>query len=366
MKNELSKEEFLERVRKRIVNIMDSNGLSQAYVLAQAQEQGYTLRQSTLSKIISDGSSMSLSNIVQISNILNLDLNDLLSESENLDVRLRAPISSGQNNMRLIFDPKTQDMKPYLGEYYAYFFSTVSSEDKILMGKLVFEASLDKKRTLASFSFETGKMNAENKPIKKEYTGELFLSPAMSAAYCALKSEEIGEISYLIFNYKYINYEKLECKVLLSLTSSAGSNRVPTVHRMIITRKEIPIEELDLLRGQLYLNDSEILISESSLERFLADKRLDRSFVEYFTRPEQNIKLLGVSPVSYYYFDESIIRSAPLNSDVKRNAINLIRIYSASPRYNKVGNKCDDFVYQTITNISKTLNNKGKGGDLKK
>ena len=273
MKNELSKEEFLERVRKRIVNIMDSNGLSQAYVLAQAQEQGYTLRQSTLSKIISDGSSMSLSNIVQISNILNLDLNDLLSESENLDVRLRAPISSGQNNMRLIFDPKTQDMKPYLGEYYAYFFSTVSSEDKILMGKLVFEASLDKKRTLASFSFETGKMNAENKPIKKEYKGELFLSPAMSAAYCALKSEEIGEISYLIFNYKYINYEKLECKVLLSLTSSAGSNRVPTVHRMIITRKEIPIEELDLLRGQLYLNDSEILISESSLERFLADKR---------------------------------------------------------------------------------------------
>lgn len=353
MKVDLKKTDYLDRVRERIKRIIDVNGLSQAYVLSQAQEQGYTLRQSTLSKILNEGSSMSLPNIIQIANILNLDLNDLFSESESLDVRLRVPLTSWKNTSRLICDPKSQDMLPYLGEYYAYFLSTVSSEDKILSGKLVFSASQDNKRTLAFFSFETGKKNAKSEPIKKEYIGELLLSPSMSAAYCTLKSEELGELSYLIFNYKYINYEKLECKVLLALTSSAGSNRVPTVHRMIITRSEIPMSSFDLIRGQLFLNDSEILISESSLERFLADKRLDRSFVDYFTRPEQKTKFLGVSPVPYYYFDESIIRSAPLNADVKREAINLIRLYSASPRYNKVGNKCDDFVYQTICKINK-------------
>lgn len=352
MKQDKRKTEYLMKIRNRIRKVIEDNELSQADVLAQATAHGYNLRQSTLSKIMNDCSSMSITNIIHIANTLNLDLNDLFSESDNMEVRLREPIRSDQKQTRLISDPESHEMYPYLGEYHAYFFSTISSEDNILSGKLSFFKSPDEKKTLASFTFETGKRDSNNQPIKKEYSGELILSPTMSAAYCTLVSEDIGEISYLIFNYKPINYEKLKCKIALVLTSSAGSNRIPTAHRMILSRTNIPPESLEQICGQLYLNDSEILISEAGLDRFLADAELDPSFVEYFSRPEQNIRIQGLSPVPYYYFDESIIRSAFLDPHVKLDAINLIRKYSASPRYNKVGNKCDDFVYHFVEELA--------------
>lgn len=232
---------------------------------------------------------------------------------------------------------------------YTYFFPTLSSDEGILSGNLRFDASDDKSKCVARFSFETGKYNSQSKPIVKEYEGDLILSPTMSVAYCTLINEEIGEISYIIFNYIPILYEELCCRVALVLTASAGSNRMPTAHRMILSKEEISPQEMEILKGQLYLNESEILISESGLEGFFNDINLDQSFIEYFRKPNQDAIFLGLSPVPYYLFDESVIRNSFLKPDVKNNAINLIRQYSSSAKYNKVGSKCDELVYKFIT-----------------
>ena len=46
--------------------------------------------------------------------------------------------------------------------------------------------------------------------------------------------------------------ETLKCRVALVLTSSAGSNRMPTAHRMIISEDEVSKEGLEILQGQLF------------------------------------------------------------------------------------------------------------------
>lgn len=351
------KNEYLKRISDRIRKVMDTQNINQATLLALAEQHGYSLRQSTLSKILSDATSMSITSVVQIANTLGIDLNDLFSESNSLDVRVHRTAQSPSNQSRLIRRADSLEMRPYLNSYHTYFFPTPSSDDGILSGKLRFDSSDDKSKCIARFSFETGKYNSQNRPIAKEYEGDLIISPTMSAAYCTLINEEIGEISYVIFNYIPILYEELRCRVALVLTASAGANRMPTAHRMIISKDEISSEELELLKGQLYLNESEILISEAGLERFLQDERLDPSFTEYFCKSGQDTKFLGLSPVPYYLFDESVIRSAFLKSDVKTNAINLIRQYSASPKYNKVGSKCDEIVFRFINSLHSRKDN---------
>ncbi len=349
MSDNLKKNEYLQRIVKRIKKVMENRNINQSELIALAENHGYVLRQSTLSKILSDSASMSIISIVQIANTLGIDLNDLFSESNNLEVRNYRDIPSTTVQTNLIRRADSQEMRPYLNSYHTYFFPTKSSDEGLLSGNLVFTPSDDKSRCIARFSFATGKRDIQNKPIKKEYEGELVISRNMSAAYCVLMNEEIGEISYVLFNYIPIIYEDLRCRVALVLTSSAGASRIPTVHRMIISREEINQEDLDILKGQLYLNESEILISESGLERFLEDERLPREFREYFCKPGQEAKFLGLSPVPYYLFDEAVIRSAFLDSKIKTNAINLIRQYSASPKYNKVGSKCDELVYKFLS-----------------
>ena len=346
------KKKYQKRISQRLKYAMKEMKYTQMDIISIAEDKGYSLKQSTLSKMLSEScTSMALTNLVEISNILNLNLNELLAFD--FDVEVSIPDSSKKDSMpsQLICRADSPQMRAYLGTFNTYFFPTKSSDEKILMGKLKFYPSDDNSRCLAQFSFKTGKNDEENKPIEKKYDGELILSPTMSAAYCMLKNEEIGEISYMLFQYIPILYEKLKSRVALVLTASAGDHRMPTVHRMIISKDNLSEFSLNYLQGQLYLNESEILISEIGLEKFLEDKNLDESFKSYFCKPDQNVKFAGLSPMPYYRFDESIIRESFLNTDVKINSINLIRQYSVSPKYNKIGSKSDELLYKSIINF---------------
>ncbi len=343
----MPKSKYLVRVRDRIQKVLSEKGIGQNQLSSLAAKQGYMLSQSTISKILNDCACMSITNLMGIANTLDLDWNDLLSESDSLEVRTRTPREDEKPQGRLISNPDSQEMQPYLGQYYTYFFPTVSSENRTIEGTLSFTKVHDERGVAAEFSFETGKRDANNLPIKKEYRGRLTLSPAMSAAYCELINKDIGEISYLIFNYNQFLFEKVRCRMALVLTASAGLNRVPTVHRMILSRIRMSQESLGAIEGQLYLNDSKILISKSSFEKFLADENLDHAFVDSFIA-HKNLDYLNVGAEVYYYFDESLLRNVTSDVKTKTAAISLLRKYSTSPKYTKVSNRCDDYVFQIL------------------
>src|SRR5699024_7379219 len=108
----------------------------------------------------------------------------------------------------------------------------------------------------------------------------------MNAIYCSVMSKEIGEICYLIFSYIPILYEKLECRIGAVLTSSAGENRLPTMQRILISRRELTDETLYFLEGQLLLNASEILLSKNAFNAMLKDEEFPEAFKDYFCTSE--------------------------------------------------------------------------------
>lgn len=355
-KTSKEKQKYYQTISERLRKAVEYSGKSQSEIISIAKERHYSLQQSTLSKMLSEsGNSISLNNVVELSNILELDLNKVLS-TDPLAI-FNPPQKTMSDSSSLIYRADNSQMRGYLSDFYTYFFPTKSTDDNFLNGLLSFKASPDYSKCLAYFTLYTGQQYTEGEhageEIKKEYMGELILSPSLGVCYCILKNEEIGEISFIMFRYIRILNEKLVCRNALAITPCAGDHRMPTAHRMIFSKTELNDTDLSYLQGQLYLNESNILISKNGLDALMKNRSKDlktlREYSEYNPN-EKNISsdFMGIRPSMYYKFDESIIRSAFIDKETKMKAINLLREYSESPRYNKIGDKCDEIIYEYI------------------
>ena len=376
-----AKADYYSLISKRLRQAVESSGLKQSTIIAIAKKRNYSLRQSTLSKMLSkEAQSISLKNVVELSNILELDLNNLLSTDPH--AVFNPPQKAESHSPSLIYRADHPEMRAYLNNYYTYFFPTKSSDENILKGELSFEASPDYSKCNAYFKLDTGQIyrNKERygEKIIKEYVGELILSPSLGVSYCILKNEEIGEISFIMFRYIRKLNENLESRNALVITPCAGDHRMPTAHRMIITQTALDDDDLSYLQGQLYLNESDILISKKGLDTLFKSRKKDLSKLKNYSNyslssDKNNLSakakqitphntsdnssnaqdFLGIRPSLYYKFDESVIRSAFLDKNTKIKAINLLREYSESPKYNKIGDKCDEIIYEYIMQKSR-------------
>ena len=103
----------------------------------------------------------------------------------------------------------------------------------------------------------------------------------MSSCYCTLISHELGEICFFVFDYISINTENLVSRMACALTTSAGGNRCPTMHRLLICKDELDIsnkesDDFKFLSAHLKLNSSDIIITESKLSEIEdCEKRSD-------------------------------------------------------------------------------------------
>ncbi len=348
---------YLQAVGERIKNILKEKHLSQSDVERLASEKGFEIRQADISKICGGKSANPRAEtLAQIAATLDVSLDDLLS----LDVTktsiskkthsARKPLTASTVDKMFITTPDNPHMKNYLKTFHVYFFPTKSDENEIIKGELEFKRSDDNQKVIAILDFKTGKNDEQGKEITKHYEGELVISPFMYSAYCWLKNDEIGEILYMIFNYIPIAYEGLYSRVALVLTSCAGDPRVPTALRMLISIPEIKDEDLEIIKGQLYLNGREILISELGMNEMLKRKEIQENdgIKNLLQREGKDLSELGVKPVMYYKFEEASIRSTFLDDESKLLLINLLRQYASMPRYIKVGKKSDKFLYNFL------------------
>lgn len=349
----LDKEKYYSVISERIKYVLTELNYSQADLVRICREQGFNLNQSAVSKIINSATGLSIMNVVCISKALKLDLNEILSTDANTTVTL--PQNEKLRNVNDSFITRADDnaFKPYLGEYNIYFYPTKSSESKLIHGKMSFMKSIDSSECEVKISFKTGKMNDKNEEIFKRYTGSACISLNMNAIYCSVMSKEIGEICYLIFSYIPILYEKLECRIGAVLTSSAGENRLPTMQRILISRRELTDEILYFLEGQLLLNASEILLSKNAFNAMLKDEEFPEAFKDYFCNSEDGDGFSNVLAVPYYYLYESMIRDSFMSQEDILKSICLLRKYSMAPKYNKVGGKADEIVYKLLNDVFK-------------
>ena len=272
----MNKKDYCEAIGNRILTVMNNLGMKQKDLLELAEVRGYGIKQAVLSKICNGTlENPSIMTLVQIADILNIDFNELFSLDLNImpSSVIQKPSTRDKGHEALdnqfITNPNDVYMKPYLNSYHAYFLPTKSDEYTPLHGLLTFKCSDDNERVIADFCFKTGKRDGLGGEIEKRYKGEMVISPHMSAVYCWLRNDEIGEISYIMFHYIPITYERLFSRLGLVITSCAGNPRVPTAQRIIISVPEIKQEDLDIIQGQLYMNTREILISELGMEKML-------------------------------------------------------------------------------------------------
>lgn len=391
-KNAASEQAYIQKVLKRILNILKAKRLSQKEFAARC---GFST--ATTSKLLKGDTSLTLKQIHTICDALDIKPEVLLSETDNgLDspdtiqqFLIDGPREAAGNQMRdgsfllrylldpylnknlymdsLLYDPNRPAFKGIINDphdpsdvYYFYTKPTISEEkNSILKGILRFTpaGTPDNPYCEAELHLETGLLDSNNKPIMKHYCGEMFISLPMRTCYVVLVSPVYAEINMISFQHMFLNYDKLLCRMGGCLTTSVGPSHQPTMEKCIISRVELDDQTLQGLEGQLFVNTSKISIRKEILDQPIHQKLKERLImaIEYNgdsdeLKPAEN-KHRGITN-TYYEIEEMKIRaSVDLSSWEKIDLINQLRRLSDNPRYAKVANHVDMFLYNYIMGL---------------
>lgn len=353
---------FYSAVSARIKEAVNKSGKSQRQIVAEIEKLGLPINQGSISKLTDykagddnkRAPTLSMIHVVYLCRVLGLNIADIMDIAgnplEEHNVLPPAP-SHGGKTQTLVFDPGQQEYFGYLPQepFYCYFYPTISSEHSMLCGRLRFFENAARHRCDASLELEVEQQLDENgKPITKKYTGTLIVSIPQRSCYCILYNLDYGEICMLNFHHRYfLTRHSLQCRLACAITTSAGENRRPTVHRMLITKNQLSEEELKILKPQLRLNTKRIVVPKEAVDALMKDGEL----------PEEIAMLFGegrpIEPKPYYAFDESLIQSQEIEVMDRIKAISRLREFSEAPCYNKSSSKADDLIFKYLNQISK-------------
>ncbi len=333
--------DYCARVSERISKIIEEKRLTQNQIVKLCEDAGAPISQATISNIKRGATTIALSSVINICKGLNIDINDVLS-LEKMDDTIKT-------NIKGRGDPtKNIAYKGYFGLYHVYFFPTISDKHELLHGILDISPSKGEDTCKATMQLYTGdirEIDGEKEEIVKKYEGDFFISLPMQSGYCLLKNSEIEETCFLIFHHWHILNNELLCRMAVAATTSAGGNRRPTIHRLYMSRHELPEENQKYIKGQLRLNSSEIIISENNYKRLLSEIDISDKFKEIFKR-EAKLE-------SYFNISEAKLMSCEISGRELAQSISLLRDYSVSPKYNKVSTKTDEFIFKYYQELEK-------------
>ena len=308
--------------------------------------------QSTISKIFSGDMKISLIHVAKFCKALDIDPGELLALNTK---KISDYITDKKDDdSTLLFNPNHLAFNGYMGKFNVYFNSTISSENVILHGILEFTPAENKKECLANMILYTGKIKNGNE-VKKNYTGKLVISLSMASCYCILTASDIGEMCFFVFDHMFLFNEDLSCRLACAITTSAGGNKRPTMHRLLLCRDKLDVSDSSardykFLQGHLRLNSSDIIISKTSLqtmkknESVLAeDQEMNELLNSFISQKEDD---------TFYKIDESLIRGTPYSMKTKVEMITLLREYSIEKKYNKISSKADEYVYSYLSDKS--------------
>jgi transcriptional regulator with XRE-family HTH domain len=353
-------EKYYGAVARRISNAVKEIKISQEKIAERCKEKlNFEITQSTISKILNYSSSdesrlnsISLVQVIAICDALELDIAQILKVTpDDVDIAsVLADSKFGTKNSRIssfIFDPSDDAFSGYLGKYYCYFYPTISTEEKLLTATLEFSSNTiyDEERVCdAKLVLDTKNFDDNRQLIKKEYSGRLIISKPQTSCYCILSNPKIGEICMLSFYHRYYFSQKLLCRLANVLTTSIGDDRRPTVHRMLISRRELSEEFKDFIKAELLLNSAEIIIKEDCLKE-IKDKL-----------PPEVLKLFesgDIQKTQFYCIPEAKIDASNIPMEARLRAIINLRGKSIADKNNRIVHRADETVYYYLSSMLK-------------
>ena len=303
---------------------------------------------STLSNLFNGHENVSLTIYANLAQLLEIDLFLILSNvykgqnrttEENEDFTNVFARNIFSERPTFIIDAEDPVFDGYEGSYDTYFYQTISGKEELLHGILTFDKSKNGFFNV-HFSLDSGDCDEQGNSIIKSYEGYLVYSIKTQVVSCLLLNAKVGEICLINFRYIPINHNKLACRMALAITSSAGTPRLPTVHRLYFTRKKLSEEELTKLRGQLLMNSSSIIVSKEKLKDFIKETKLPVSFrnaLENVLEQENYIKINETA-----LFEN--MTSHPTTEEIE--ALCQLRNISEAARYNKISSRTDEYTFK--------------------
>lgn len=265
----------------------------------------------------------------------------------------KKPLVSIKEKEQLLANPSNTEFENYQGEYYCYFYSTDSAEPKLIKGRLFLNIDTEYSMCRAEL-----KVLRDDEPIKV-YCGQFVLNLHYRKAYMVLIGKDKQELCFLIFNHFNSTINLNQLNMALALTSSSGSQKRPTMHRVLISRKQLNEKSEKLIIPELKLNTDKIIISESNLEKL--QKEISKKFE---LEKENNNHYVGVlncikyikencTKEAYYTIDESIIydSSTITEDEIERSyIISILREKSNTEFYNKISDTIEEICLKIVNN----------------
>lgn len=332
-------EECKSTLSDNLKRFMSEKHLSQSALSKLSIDSGYSISQGTISDILNGKANPGLSHVVALSSILNVSVNDLLSPLPNDEHDKPAsstkafPLGDG-----FIKDPSSTYMKPYLGDFNVVFFKTsgnAENEEKLVYGLLKLGNCEDKTKTAELRIF----LN-DRKTEYKTYTGYFYISPDINTAYIFFLSDRYHEISLITFHYIYSHNEKINIIVAAALTTASGSNRYPTMHRMIFSRMPFSPEILAPLKGQLRMNDMNIYLTREQIIYLCNETDISSTLKRSLHR------VLCLEKYKCVCIPENALKVE--NEIENERNISIIRSQSKAQKYNKIGSQTNDTVFHLL------------------
>lgn len=254
-----------------------------------------------------------------------------------------------KDSSAFIFENTNGQFNKYEGDYYCYFHSTIQEEENIVSGQMNIKLNNYTGKCDVSLDIYTNQqLEGREDRYVKQYYGTMMIGREKHVCYCIVGNADIGECNFISFRHKKPNNKKYLGGMAAVSTISAGGTNVPTLHRMLISRKEIKPDEMQYISGNLFLNQSKIIVEKEKMEKCLSELGI---------KEEVRKKILGnLRKKEIYEFSERYLRSLDkdeLEPYTREEFVAHIRAVSIAMRYNKISERLDENVVKILENTIK-------------
>lgn len=343
-----AREEMLKKAKGNLICLIgNERGKLARFVKYCKDKYDIEINQGNLSKSLAEEGKLDILTISLLCEWLNVDMQEVLWKEKAVSKGIIDNCGFSNLKKSFIMTNETKEFEKYKGTYYCYFYPTVSGEKELICGKMEVTECYYTKQCNVSIEINTNTVQEdEQKPYIKKYNGNMILSEKKQVCYCIVSNDDLGECNLIMFRHIKPNNKRYIGGMAAVLTISAGGTNVPTLHRMLISQKEILGEKRDLIVGNLYLNWSKILVKKDIFQQVLKESVHDD---EVRNRILSNVKLKEVYEVQERYLrtlqDEEV---APCNRAL---LIARIRQVSEALKYNKISGRLDENIVEILRNI---------------
>ena len=266
----------------------------------------------------------------------------------------------GSSYEKLIEDPLSAELRPYMGTYHAFFFQTDSASrpGPLMEGNIsLLPSEDDTPRCRVRFMFrpgrdyEQGSGKVSDKKWKA-YEGNAVLSTADNYLHLAMFSEDIGEIVTISIPHFPTKGMDVKARLGVMLSLSSGNHTSPTIQRIYLSKDSLEEDQKVFVEGQLRLNGSSFLIGKEQFEKMKNDARIMDCFGRMSDAGVEEESFLCARPVTYYCFKEKDLMKYASQHGISRGTItkliSIMRRYSESPFMVKTGESQSRFIYDAL------------------